>query len=125
MQALDTDKDGELSAAEIANAPAALKTLDKDGDGKLSPEELRPPKPGPEAFAQRLMNQDKDGDGKVSKEELPERMQRMFDRADANGDGFIDKAEADKLAEQMGKRGGKKEAGEKRSKKKARSSGEQ
>jgi Ca2+-binding EF-hand superfamily protein len=35
FQALDTDKDGELSAAEIANAPAALKTLDKNKDGKL------------------------------------------------------------------------------------------
>jgi Ca2+-binding EF-hand superfamily protein len=124
MHALDTDKDGELSAEEIANAPAALKTLDKDGDGKLNREELRPPRPGPEVFAQRLMNHDKDGDGKVSKEELPERMQRMFDRADTNADGFIDQAEATQFAEEMGKRGGQKKAGEKRSKKSRRSRGE-
>jgi len=40
--ALDTDGDGVLSAAEIAAAAAALKTLDRNGDGKLSRDELRP-----------------------------------------------------------------------------------
>ena len=43
--ALDTDKNGEFSSEEIANASAALKTLDKDADGKLSKEELRPARP--------------------------------------------------------------------------------
>ena len=42
MMALDADADGELSAEEISNAPAALKKLDKNADGKLSREELRP-----------------------------------------------------------------------------------
>ena len=45
MMVLDTNRDGELDAAEIANASAALRTLDKNGDGKLSGEELRPPPP--------------------------------------------------------------------------------
>ncbi len=36
MEALDTNHDGELSAEEIANAPASLKKLDKNGDGKLT-----------------------------------------------------------------------------------------
>lgn len=40
IRALDADKDGEISAAEIANAPAALKTLDLDGDGAISAAEL-------------------------------------------------------------------------------------
>lgn len=43
--ALDADKDGELSADEIANAVTALKALDKNGDGKIGKEELRPPMP--------------------------------------------------------------------------------
>jgi len=40
--ALDTNHDGELSASEIADAVASLKTLDKDGDGNLSRDEMRP-----------------------------------------------------------------------------------
>ncbi len=45
MQALDVNHDGVIDADEIANAPAALKTLDKNGDGKLTQDELRPPRP--------------------------------------------------------------------------------
>jgi hypothetical protein len=42
IAALDTNKDGTLSAEEITNAPAALKTLDKNADGQLTAEEIRP-----------------------------------------------------------------------------------
>lgn len=45
MLALDANHDGVIDADEIANAPAALKTLDKNGDGKLTQDELRPPRP--------------------------------------------------------------------------------
>jgi hypothetical protein len=45
MMALDANHDGVIDAAEIANASAALKTLDKNGDGKLTQDELRPPRP--------------------------------------------------------------------------------
>ncbi len=122
MVALDTDKDGEISADEIKNASKLLNTLDKNEDGKLSPDELRPTFPGrgrggpggpeggrptsPEAMVERIMGMDKDGDGKVTKDEVPEQMQRMFERGDADGDGAISKAEAGKIAERMGGRGG-------------------
>lgn len=43
--ALDANHDGVIDADEIANAPAALKTLDKNGDGKLTMDELMPPPP--------------------------------------------------------------------------------
>lgn len=45
VAALDTDRDGEISAEEIANAATTLKTLDRNGDGKLTPEEIRPMPP--------------------------------------------------------------------------------
>ena len=51
LSALDANKDGVIDAAEIANAPAALKTLDKNGDGQLTRDEIRRPRPegtGPE-----------------------------------------------------------------------------
>jgi len=49
LAALDADHDGEISASEMQNAVAALKTLDKNEDGKLVPAELfpEPPATGP------------------------------------------------------------------------------
>ena len=43
--ALDTDHDGIVDADEIANAPAALRKLDRNGDGRLTMDELMPPPP--------------------------------------------------------------------------------
>lgn len=40
FQTLDTDRDGVLSAKEIAAAAESLKKLDRDGDGELRPNEL-------------------------------------------------------------------------------------
>ena len=45
IAALDANQDGELDAAEIANAATALKTLDKNGDGKLTADEIRQARP--------------------------------------------------------------------------------
>lgn len=42
FNALDTDHNGEISAAEIDNAAASLKTLDKNGDGKVTEDEVTP-----------------------------------------------------------------------------------
>ena len=41
--ALDANRDGVIDATEIANALAALKTLDKNSDGQLTADEYRPP----------------------------------------------------------------------------------
>src|ERR1017187_9519135 len=45
VEALDANHDGVIDSNEIANASAALKTLDKNGDGKLTADEFRPPRP--------------------------------------------------------------------------------
>jgi hypothetical protein len=119
MQALDADKDGSISEAEMKNAAAALKALDKNGDGKLSPEELRPPsregegregnRAGGDEMVTRLMQMDKNGDGKLTKDELPERMAGMLTRGDTDKDGALSKEEIAKLAATTG--GGGREGG--------------
>lgn len=131
ITALDTNNDGSIDEAELKNATAALKKLDKDGDGKLSQEELRPAGmgrggfggqggpgqggpggPGGQGgqgggdFVARIMENDKNGDGKLAKDEMPERMQGMFSRMDANSDGFVDKKEIESSLAQMRQGGG-------------------
>ncbi len=39
---LDANRDGEIQAMEIANAPLSLKALDANGDGQITGNELRP-----------------------------------------------------------------------------------
>ena len=114
LTALDADGDGELSAKEIDNASAALRTLDKNKDGKLTRDEFLPAfrergpggpgvgaGAGADELVARLMAFDKNGDGKLSADELPERMRGLLARADANKDGFVDKNELTKLAQQQ------------------------
>ncbi|MCP5515869.1 MAG: EF-hand domain-containing protein [Verrucomicrobiales bacterium] len=103
MATFDINNDGVIDAKEIAEAAAALKKLDKNGDGQLTAEELRPNLPerggpggfqaNPEEMANRLLQFDKDGDGRISATELPERMQALMARADANKDGFLTREE--------------------------------
>ena len=91
MQALDTDRDGTLSAAELSAATANLKKLDKNNDGKVDQEELRPDFVG--GMIARMMERDENKDKKLSKEEAGERMEESFADADKNKDGGLDEAE--------------------------------
>jgi phosphoglycolate phosphatase-like HAD superfamily hydrolase len=95
--ALDTDKDGTLSAVEIAAAPAALKTLDRNGDSIITPDELRAiPTPvvvPTEQLIARLMEFDRNEDGKLALKELPERIRKTFVDADTDKDGILTPAE--------------------------------
>ena len=88
LLALDVDSNRILSAAEIANAPAALAALDANGDGQLTSNEVTgqngvagPPRGrrnggvgpnGPTAaqFVQRANTFDTDGDGVLNQTEL-------------------------------------------------------
>lgn len=125
LVAIDKDKDGTISAAELKGASAALATLDKNKDGKLTRDEMRPDfsqfrRPGGEggrpgggggrpggggSFAERILGYDKNKDGKVTKEELPEQMRRILDRGDTNKDGALDKKEIDALTARFSRGG--------------------
>jgi hypothetical protein len=97
VRALDTDKDGVISAAEIANAPKALLTLDKNGDGKLSADEIRPPRPAdapppPDApkhpVSPVMLALDANGDGELSPAEIANAAVSLA-ALDANHDGKL------------------------------------
>jgi Ca2+-binding EF-hand superfamily protein len=42
FKALDANNDDIISESELADAPSALKSLDKNADGQLTPDEMRP-----------------------------------------------------------------------------------
>ena len=42
---------------------------------------------------ERIKSMDKNGDGKIERSEVSDRMERMFNRLDANGDGVADEKE--------------------------------
>jgi Ca2+-binding EF-hand superfamily protein len=92
--ALDTDHDGTISAAEIANAGTSLLVLDKDHDGEISAAEMRQPQQTPADQADHMLSEnDTDKDGRISKAEVPDYMRAQFAAIDKNGDGFLDRNE--------------------------------
>jgi len=108
---LDADHDSTVSAAELSNARAALRALDKNRDGRLTVDETRavmafgrggegpggggPDGPGSgatdsvEETVKTLMAFDANSDGRLQKSEVPERMQGIFERGDANKDDIL------------------------------------
>jgi collagen type III alpha len=110
--ALDTDRNGELSTAEIVAAGSTLLKLDRNADGKLTPDEVfggqpgggPPGRPGeprpvagqpgnPTAAPNPERRPGQRGLGGLNPEEFRERLKQ----ADANGDGKISKDEAPQI----------------------------
>jgi Ca2+-binding EF-hand superfamily protein len=77
-----------------AAAPGADNPPKKEGAGKLPPAVADLLKGGAEAFIKHF---DKNQDGVLTKDELPPRLAMIFDKADANGDGKLDKQEVERL----------------------------
>lgn len=113
----DSDRNGEISAAEILNASQALYKLDANGDKRLDLKEIgslhnksddrrgsnTPNRsrfngegagPSWQNFVTRIFENDKDGDGLVSREEMPKRMIELFELGDINNDESISRREA-------------------------------
>jgi hypothetical protein len=107
VRALDTDKNRELSAEEIASAPASLKALDRNADGAVSFEDLRPQRPAdaPERSARErpaapdgatrtrpvdpvMLALDADGDRSLSPAEMANAAVSLK-ALDANSDGKL------------------------------------
>jgi len=102
VAALDADHDGVISAAEIANAPSALRSLDRNHDGKLSPEECGQGSADSPVDSQSLKRAgvefmrfhpvlaalDADHDGEISASEI-QNATAALKKLDKNGDGKL------------------------------------
>lgn len=116
--AVDADKDGRVTKAELdAWRAAAATRLDADGDGLLSADEIAAGRiedmtARAQQMAARMVERlDADGDGLLSAAEMAARPMpaRAFDRIDADGDGAVTEAELQAVQDRMaeGPRGGK------------------
>ena len=106
FERFDTDGNGEITRDEFDAARSdRFEGADTNGDGLLSTEELVQAalaRHSEEAITERVERMierfDKDGDQALSAEELPgDRGNAMFDRADADGDGIVTRAEVEDM----------------------------
>ena len=116
LSAIDTNKDGKLSAEEInAAEDARIAKLDANGDGEVTAEEFKAHREArrQERSQKRMARLDTNGDGVVSTDELKAQGHERMMKLDTNGDGTIS---ADEMREHhQGMRGDKRgERGEHR-----------
>ncbi len=120
FDALDADKDGNVTQAEVDAAKAArFAQADTNSDGKLDEAEMlaqaetmrtehmatmmeRMKTELPKRIAHMMIDLDANSDGFITVDELGDKgMGRMFDHLDANSDGSISQAEANAMHQQM------------------------
>jgi Ca2+-binding EF-hand superfamily protein len=98
LEKADANGDGNITKLEFTDARAKMfARLDRNGDGYLTKEDV------PRFAARRSGNGDrlqqaelmldKDGDGRISRDEFVNSPTLLFDRADTNHDGVVDKNE--------------------------------
>lgn len=128
LRVLDANLDGTLSAAEIDAAATSLRKLDRNGDGELDRREWfagqdfmppesrrgagrgkgglgdRRPADREQRITRLFQARDRDGDGVLRGEEIPAAMQRLLGRMDRNSDGGLEKSEMQQAARQLKRR---------------------
>lgn len=116
FEAVDADKDGKVTEAELnAYRAAETATIDANADGKLSVEELtamhlaKLTERATDMAKKMVERLDADGDKALSAAEMVARPMpaMLFEKADADGDGAVTKAELDAMQAEMQDRKGK------------------
>lgn len=98
----DTNKDGRVSQAEMANALSrSFAVLDTNGDGVLSKSELANRKASYKAYRQQVKAERKAGQQAAGVIRMPKAVGKRFAKIDANGDGVISKSELARVAERL------------------------
>jgi Ca2+-binding EF-hand superfamily protein len=102
----DANGDGVIARAEFMNARAEqFASRDRNNDGFIDERNLGRRAAGRERVAQAMSamrNQlDSDGDGKVAKREFVDGGGKLFDRADADKSGTLDKNEIEAVKASM------------------------
>lgn len=99
----DLNGDGKISQSEMTRGMAVtFAKIDVNGDGTLSPSEISGAKAVLKAERKRAKAS---GEGKLQFVKFPaKRINKRFERIDANGDGALSKGELDQVAQRMFKK---------------------
>jgi Ca2+-binding EF-hand superfamily protein len=103
LQMMDEDGDGRISAEEhAAGARRMFETMDANGNGKVTAAEMdaahekvtgRKARKGEPSAADKIAVIDADGDGTLSAREHADGARAMFQKMDADANGFLVEAE--------------------------------